>query len=73
MSWYSAIEESNCNHIKQLNIKVPIEVHKAAHLILLLDEQSYFMKKIINIPNRGRKIVTEIKGHSIILIVNKPS
>ena len=57
------VELSNCSQIKILRIKVPIEVHKAAHFILFDDDKSSFIKKIINAPIKGKKIVTESKGH----------
>ena len=59
--------------MKQLNINVPKEVRSAAILMLFIDELSSFIKKIIKAPNTGKKIVTEIKGKSIMLVINKPS
>ena len=63
---------SKKNQIKQLKTKVPIDVQSAAHLILLDVVSSSLIKKIIKAPIRGKKIVAEIIGQSIILIENKP-
>ena len=66
------MELSNCNQIKQLRINVPMEVQRAAHLILLKEVSSSLIKKIIEAPNIGKKIVTVNMGHSVILVINKP-
>ena len=50
----------------QLKIKVPTDVHKAAHLIFI-DEIGYsLIKRIINPPNNGKKIITDNKGQLVI-------
>ena len=53
-------------------MNVPMEVQRAAHLILLKEVSSSLIKKMIDAPNIGKKIVTVNMGHSVILVVNKP-
>ena len=72
LNWYVSIEESKRNQTKQLRIKVPKEVIRAAHLILLDDISSSLINKIIKDPKRGKKIVTLRSGHSNISIIYKP-
>ena len=58
---------------KQLNINVPREVNRAAHLILLIDSSLSLIGKIIRAPSKGKKIVKLNIGHSVILSIYKPS
>ena len=54
------------NIVIKLNIKVPSDVNSADHLMLLDDSSSSLIKRIIKPPTKGRNIITESKGQSII-------
>ena len=47
-------------------MNVPIEVKSADHFILFDVTSSSLMKSIIIPPTRGKKIITDSKGQSII-------
>ena len=47
--------------MKQLKIKVPTDVHKAAHFILEIDSFVSFISVIIKAPIRGKKIAEIIE------------
>ena len=53
-------------------MKVHIDAHNAAHFILDPDYSVFFIKRIINAPIRGKKIVKVTIGQLIILKINKP-
>ena len=58
--------------LKQLNMKVPKEVHNAAHRIFVADSSVSLINRIINEPAIGKKIVKEVIGQLIILYINNP-
>ena len=49
-----------------LKRKTPIDVHKATFLILFTEFSSSLIKRITKAPNKGKKIVNDNKGISVI-------
>ena len=52
--------------INKLIRKTPIEVHKATFFILFREFSSYLTKRITKAPKRGRNIVNDSSGISVI-------
>ena len=62
----SPAKKLNMSHINKLKKKTPTEVHSATFFILFTEFSSSLIKRITSAPKRGKKIVNDNKGISVI-------